>query len=365
MRLDLVRNLILAAVVGAFAAACGDSATSGSGHADDDGMHTHDPGDPNAGDELAREACHGLHGEGTVVEAALDHAGAADVVLMPGDTTWIVQLPDGAPSFATLMLPTVHTDWAVFVDHPGVVVSITNHETNDRFDVTPESPNEACPDDMRVDARVHIHSDGHHIIEFSADGAREIRFQMRSESQGHGGHDADMVAQAACVLAQGEHTMIAAASTPEAALAGDVMMTGESVYHVMLPEGPAWAAVHLPTDHTDWAFFVSEPDLALSVANDDAGSFGITPHNPNAACPETFQVDSRIHIHAGGIFLVEFSESGPGHVLLNVASESEGHGGHDDGGHDDDGHDDGGHDDDGHDDGGHDDDGHDDDGHDA
>lgn len=374
MRSEFMRVVAVSALMAVFALGCGDSATSGSGHAEDgDHPGEHEPGggddhgggddgggddhgggpvvDPNAGDEFARAACHGLHSEGTVVEASLE-AGAGEMI-MPGDTTWVVHLPDGAPSFVNLMLPSPHTDWAVFVDHPGVVVSITNPETNDRFDVTPENPNEACADDMRVDARVHIHTDGHHVVELSADGAREIRFQMVSEAGGHGGGDADVIAHGACnAVGAGAHTMIMASSTPEEALAGDVMMTGSETYHIMLPDGPAYAAIHLPTDHTDWAVFVSEPNLVLSLSNPDVGSFAVTPHNPNLACPEMLQVDSRIHIHMGGMFVVEIGQEGTGHLVFNMVSEAEGHGdggGHDD--HDEDGHgdDDGGHDD--HDDG--------------
>lgn len=349
MRLELVRNLALAMLLALSAVACGDSATSGSGHADDP-PGDHDPGhvdppmiDPNAGDELARAACHGLPGEGTVVEASLDMGGGD--MMSPGDTTWVVHLPEGGTSYANLMLPSPHTDWAVFVDHPGVVVSITNPETNDRFDVTPENPNEACPDDMRVDARVHIHTEGHHVVEFSGDGAREIRFQIVNEAGGHAhGGDGDAIAHGACEAVAGEHIMIAASSSPEDALAGDVMMTGGHAYHVMLPDGPAYAAIHLPTDHTDWALFVSEPNVALSLSNEEVGNFGITPHNPNLACPEALQVDSRIHIHAGGMFVVEFAAEGPSHLVLNMVSEAEGHGNgdHDDHGGGDDG--DGGHD---------------------
>lgn len=339
MRFELVRNLALALLLALFTAACGDSATSGSGHADDGGHsgdHDHDPGgdgnhDGDGGDELARAACHGLHADGTVVEASLERGGGD--VMSPGDTTWVVHLPEGGTSYANLMLPTPHSDWAVFVDHPGVVVSITNPETNDRFDVTPENPNEACPDDMRVDARVHIHTQGHHVVEFSAEGAREIRFQMVNEAGGHDpGGDADAIAQEACTVVAGEHIMIAASSTPEDALAGDVMMVGAHAYHVMLPDGPAYAAIHLPTDHTDWALFVSDPNVAVSVSNEDAGNFGITPHHPNPACPDVLQVDSRIHIHAGGMFVVEFAAEGPSHVVLHMVSEAEGHG---EGGHDD------------------------------
>ncbi len=354
MQIDLIRAVALATLLGVGSLGCGESGTGASGHAaggehsDESGDGDHGDGGDNGdgglvgpdGDEFAQDACHGLHAEGVVVQAALDAAGAADVVVTPGDTTWVVHLPEGVTSFATLMLPAPHSDWAVFVDHPDVVVSFTNHETNDRFDIVPENPNASCPDDMAVDARVHIHTEGHHLIEFSADGAREIRFQMVSETAGHdgdGGETADAIAHGACDAITGEHIMLAASSTPQEALAGDVMMVGSNVYHVMLPDGPAYAAVHLTTDHTDWAVFLSEPNLALSVSNDEVGSFAVTPHNPNAACPEALQVDSRIHIHAGGIFVVEFAPTGAGEVLFNMVSEAEGHG---DGGHDEEGEDD-------------------------
>lgn len=346
----------MAALVGVVSMGCGDGATGGSGHADgghDNGGHDnggHDNGDPpvvdpNAGDELARAACHGLHGDATMIHAALD-ASEAEGMIHPGEGTYRIHLPDGGPSFVNLMLPTPHTDWAIFVDHPGVVVSVMNHGSGDRFDVTPENPNEACPDDMRVDARVHMHTEGHHVVELAADGAREILFQIESES-GHddGGH-ADDVAIAACDhIETSEHTMLMAASTPEGALAGDVMMTGEHTYHLMLPDGPAYAAIHLPSDHMDWAIFLTEPNAAVSISNDEVGSFAITPHDPNPACPGLLQVDARVHIHSGGTFVVEFGPDGPDQVVFNMVAEGEGHGdgGHDDhGGGDDGGHDDGG-----------------------
>jgi len=335
----LLRALAVVVLAAGLSIGCGDSATTGSGQSEEGDHGDHDHGDDHgdAGDEFAQNACHGLHDEGTVLEAALDPNGGADVMMTPGDTTWILRLPEGVTSYASIMLPTPHTDWAVFVDHPGVVVSLTN-AANDRFDIVPENPNEACPDDVRVDARVHIHEGGPYTVELAAEGAREIRFQMVSEAEGHGdGGDVDPNSRNACAALDGEHVTIAASSTPEAAMAGDVIRPGDSFYEVMLPGGPAYVLVQLPTDHTTWAVFVSEPDVAFNLFNDEAGTFGITPLHPNPGCPAEIQVDTRIHIHAGGTFLLEFTDQGSDHVLFNMASETVGHG--DDGDHDDGDHD--------------------------
>ena len=341
MRSSFLRGLLAAVFAATFSLGCGSGATSGSGNAepghDDSGHHDggHDEGgdppvvDPDAGDELARAACHGLHEEATLVEASSD-ADSARGAVEPGGGTYRIQLPDGGPSFVNLVLPIAHGDWAIFVDHPGVVMSVVSHETSERFAVTPENPNEACPGDMRVDARLHVHTEGHHLLELSADGPREILFQIEAEStHGHGDGPDDVALVVCDLVGQSEPNRIMASSTPEEALAGDVMMTGGDTYLVLLPDGPAYAAVHIPTDHTDWAISLTEAEAVTGLSNPDVGSFAIPPSNPNEACPGLIQVDARVHIDIGGMFVVEFGPEGPDQVIFNMVP---------DGGHGDDDH---------------------------
>ena len=334
MQPELMKSLVMVGLLATFSIGCGDSASSGRGHEHEggDGEHEHMPEPPtDGGDELAQRACHGLHGESVDLQAAADHAGAESARVVVGETT-VVHLPSGASGFAGIMIPHDHGDWGFFVDEPNVVVTVTAHDGT-RFDINPHSPSESCPDDMQVDARVHIPAGGHYTIEFAAEGAREVTLQVLPEGE-YADPNADPVSAGACEALGGEIQTVMASSAADEALAGNFVMTGGHFYHLVMPEGSSYVGVHLPTDHTDWAVFVSEEDVAFSLSHPDVGIFGISPLVPSPVCPDDILVDTRVHIHAGGDFVLELGPTGPREVLFNIVSEAEGHGegGHEEGG---------------------------------
>ena len=289
----------------------------------DDGDMDDDDSDIARGDDLAQSACDGMARELTVVTAGSSVDAAENAMVMPGATTWVLKLPEGAAGYATLMVPEDHGDWGIFVDAPDVLVSLTAPDGR-RFDILPKRPNEACPDEIQVDDRIHIMEKGNYLLFFSADGPREITLQILQGSAADDG-EADMVSVAACESLDGEAVMIMSAATEDAAAEVAYIEASDTVYEVVVPAGTSYAYVSLGADHTDWAVFVSEPEIARDLSDGDI-FYDISGESPSLACADDLKVDRRVHIHSGGLYLLKFQSEKSTTLLFRVISVTEGHG---------------------------------------
>ena len=325
---DFSRRVVTA--VAAFALAVVVAACGGSSDSTDPGGTVPEPppGDATASEEAA---CDGMSREMMHMDASTMPDGGHGEMMEPGEHTYMVHLPEGATSWAVVDIPREHGDWIVAVDHADVAVALVD-EDGMRVSIPQNAANRACPEQLAVHAEVHIHEMGHMRLEFAADGPRVVHVQIFETGSGghHGG--GDMLSDLACTAFEGEPTHFMAPTTPEGAMGADPLEAGE-LYHIMLPqEGAGYAMLHAEVGHSDWAIFSEEHGAIVRISMGEMSS-DVTPHAPSEVCEELIAVDTRLHLHEAGMYLVEFADEGARDSLLLMAPVDAGHGDHGDGDH--------------------------------
>ena len=315
----------LAALALAFAvAACGGSSDSSG----DPGGNVPEP-PPGEATSSEQAACDGMGREMMHMDASTMADGAHGEMMEPGENTYMVHLPDGAASWAVVDIPRGHSDWIVAVDHADVAVAFVD-EDGMRVSIPQNAANRACPEQLAVHAEVHIHEMGHMRLEFAADGPRVVHVQIfEAGSDGHHDGGGDMLSDLACSAFEGEPIHFMAPTTADGAMGVEPLEAGE-LYHIMLPqEGAGYAMLHAEIAHSDWAIFSEEHGAIVRISMGEMSS-DVTPHAPSAVCEELIAVDTRLHLHEAGMYLIEFADEGARDSLLLMAPVDGEHGDHGD-----------------------------------
>ncbi|MFV8749647.1 hypothetical protein ACNOYE_03735 [Nannocystaceae bacterium ST9] len=131
-------------------------------------------------DALAAAACEALAGTTTapILAAASAEEAATSIIVPDPALVYEVSLPEGAPGFVSLQIPEWKTTQAFFtladIDY---VVSVPSGD-----DQGPRETNAACPELGFTDQRIYFEHWTPALIEFSAEGPRQVPLMVVQQS---------------------------------------------------------------------------------------------------------------------------------------------------------------------------------------